>query len=144
MARLILENSVDGIINRRRWMTQTEMAARLGTVLDVVNRALNTLAEDGLIRVERQMIQILNRKTTGRVGDPGGMSRNSTMSYSNGSGSCILNSQSRGDNLMTDNSSESEKLSPWWRNTVILVMIVGFSILIGLTVRCLPGCAAHT
>jgi nitric oxide reductase subunit B len=31
--------------------------------------------------------------------------------------------------------SEAEKLSPWWRNAVIIVMIVGFSILIGLTVR---------
>src|SRR5512137_138065 len=30
---------------------------------------------------------------------------------------------------------DTEKLSPWWRNGVILVMIVGFSILIGLTVR---------
>jgi len=36
---------------------------------------------------------------------------------------------------MAENTSESEKLSPWWRNAVILVMIVGFSILIGLTVR---------
>ena len=36
---------------------------------------------------------------------------------------------------MADNTSDSEKLSPWWRNAVILVMIVGFSILIGLTVR---------
>jgi CRP/FNR family transcriptional regulator len=62
MARILLENSVNGIINRRRWMTQTEMAARLGTVLDVVNRAINTLAEDGLIRVDRQRIQILNKK----------------------------------------------------------------------------------
>jgi len=62
MARLLLENSVDGIINRRRWMTQTEMAARLGTVLDVGNRALNTLMEDGLIRVDRQRIQIMNKK----------------------------------------------------------------------------------
>lgn len=62
MARLLLENSVDGTINRRRWMTQTEMSARLGTVLDVGNRTLNTLAEDGLIRVDRQRIQILNKK----------------------------------------------------------------------------------
>ena len=30
---------------------------------------------------------------------------------------------------------DTEKLSPWWRNGVILVLIVGFSILIGLTVR---------
>jgi len=28
-----------------------------------------------------------------------------------------------------------ETLSPWWRNAVILVMIIGFSILIGLTVK---------
>jgi CRP/FNR family transcriptional regulator len=61
MARILLENSVNGIINRRRWMTQTEMAARLGTVLDVVNRALNTLMEDGLIHVDRQRIQIMDK-----------------------------------------------------------------------------------
>ena len=36
---------------------------------------------------------------------------------------------------MAENTSESEKLSPWWRNAVILVMIVGFSILIGVTVN---------
>jgi nitric oxide reductase subunit B len=29
----------------------------------------------------------------------------------------------------------SEALSPWWRNAVILVMIIGFSILITLTVK---------
>ena len=62
MARILLENAVEGVINRRRWMTQTEMAARLGTVLDVVNRTLNTLADDGLICVERQRIQILDHK----------------------------------------------------------------------------------
>ena len=32
-------------------------------------------------------------------------------------------------------AAEPERLSPWWRNAVILVLIVGFSILIGLTVR---------
>ncbi len=31
--------------------------------------------------------------------------------------------------------SDAEKLSPWWRNAVIIVIVVGFSILIGLTVR---------
>jgi nitric oxide reductase subunit B len=30
---------------------------------------------------------------------------------------------------------ETEKLSPWWRNAVIIIIIIGFSILIGLTVR---------
>jgi CRP/FNR family cyclic AMP-dependent transcriptional regulator len=62
MARILLENSVDGVINRRRWMKQTEMAARLGTVLDVVNRALNSLIEEGMIQVDRQKIQIMNRR----------------------------------------------------------------------------------
>jgi CRP/FNR family cyclic AMP-dependent transcriptional regulator len=62
MARILLENSVEGLINRRRWMTQTEMAARLGTVLDVANRTLNSLEAEGLISVNRNGIQILDRK----------------------------------------------------------------------------------
>ena len=53
MARLLLENAKEGVINRRRWMTQTEMAARLGTVLDVVNRILTSLEKDGFISVAR-------------------------------------------------------------------------------------------
>jgi len=62
MARILLENAVEGVINRRRWMTQTEMAARLGTVLDVVNRTLTGLENEGLISVERYKIQILKYK----------------------------------------------------------------------------------
>jgi CRP/FNR family transcriptional regulator len=62
MARLLLENAIGGVINRRRWMTQTEMAARLGTVLDVVNRTMNSLINDGMICVERQRIQVLDQK----------------------------------------------------------------------------------
>jgi CRP/FNR family transcriptional regulator len=62
MARLLLENAIEGVISRRRWMTQTEMAARLGTVLDVVNRTLNSLENDGLLKVERQKIQLLEIK----------------------------------------------------------------------------------
>jgi hypothetical protein len=38
------------------------MAARLGTVLDVLNRALHRLAEEGLIDVERHRIRILDRE----------------------------------------------------------------------------------
>jgi CRP-like cAMP-binding protein len=59
MARLLLENAIEGVINRQRWMTQTEMAARLGTVLDVANRVLTSLENDGLISVARNKIQIL-------------------------------------------------------------------------------------
>ena len=37
------------------------MAAHLGTVPDVINRALRSLTEAELIRVERQQIVILDR-----------------------------------------------------------------------------------
>jgi CRP/FNR family transcriptional regulator len=60
MARILLENAVEGVINRRRWMTQTEMAARLGTVLDVANRTLTSLENEGLISVARYKILILD------------------------------------------------------------------------------------
>ena len=62
MARLLLENAIENVINRRRWMIQTEIAARLGTVLDVANRTLNSLVEDGLISVSRNEIKLLDRK----------------------------------------------------------------------------------
>jgi hypothetical protein len=39
------------------------MATRLGTVPDVINRALRKLAEQELIRVERHQIQILNNES---------------------------------------------------------------------------------
>jgi CRP/FNR family cyclic AMP-dependent transcriptional regulator len=60
MARILVENAVDGVINRRRWMTQSEMAARLGTVLDVANRIISSLESEGLISVTRFKIRILD------------------------------------------------------------------------------------
>jgi CRP/FNR family transcriptional regulator len=62
LARLLLERAEGEAVLRRRWATQAEMAARLGTVPDVVNRALRKLAEAGLIRVERQQIHILDKE----------------------------------------------------------------------------------
>ncbi|MCB0115072.1 MAG: Crp/Fnr family transcriptional regulator [Caldilineaceae bacterium] len=63
LARLLLEQAEDtDVILRRRWSTQAEMAARLGTVPDVLSRALRNLAEDNIIRLERQQIQILDRE----------------------------------------------------------------------------------
>jgi len=61
LARLLLEQAADGVIQRRRWATQSEMAARLGTVPDVLSRALRTLVEEGLIAVSRQQIEILDQ-----------------------------------------------------------------------------------
>jgi CRP/FNR family transcriptional regulator len=61
LARRLLENAENDVVYRRRWSTQAEMAAHLGTVPDVLNRALRSLAEAGLIQVERQQITILDR-----------------------------------------------------------------------------------
>ncbi|HMQ55555.1 MAG TPA: Crp/Fnr family transcriptional regulator [Anaerolineae bacterium] len=60
LARLLLENASEGVLHRRRWATQSEMAARLGTVPDVLSRMLRSLAEEGIIRLERREIQILD------------------------------------------------------------------------------------
>lgn len=60
LARLLLEQSTAGTVHRRRWATQAEMAARLGTVPDVLSRVLRSLTDEGLIKVERQRIQILD------------------------------------------------------------------------------------
>ncbi len=60
LARLILEQAEGEAVQRQRWATQAELAARLGTVPDVVNRALRKLAAAGLIHVERQQIRILD------------------------------------------------------------------------------------
>ncbi|WP_119071952.1 Crp/Fnr family transcriptional regulator [Aggregatilinea lenta] len=61
LARLLLEQTQTDILSRHRWATQAEIASRLGTVPDVINRALRSLAQDGLIKVERHQIQILNK-----------------------------------------------------------------------------------
>jgi CRP/FNR family transcriptional regulator len=61
LARRLLENAENNIVQRRRWSTQAEIAAHLGTVPDVLNRALRSLTEEELIRVERQQIIILDR-----------------------------------------------------------------------------------
>ncbi|HEX5807791.1 MAG TPA: Crp/Fnr family transcriptional regulator [Anaerolineales bacterium] len=62
LARLLLEQAQGESVQRRRWATQAEMASRLGTVPDVVNRALRKLSEEGLIHVERHQIQILDKE----------------------------------------------------------------------------------
>jgi CRP/FNR family transcriptional regulator len=61
LARLLLEQSAGDVVARQRWATQTELAARLGTVPDVLSRAMRGLVEAGLIEVERQHIRILDR-----------------------------------------------------------------------------------
>lgn len=62
LARLLIEDAVDNALHRPRWYTQAEIAARLGTVPDVLQRALSSLANDGLIEVERSVIRIRDRE----------------------------------------------------------------------------------
>lgn len=62
LARLLLEQAEGESVQRRRWATQAEMSSRLGTVPDVLNRALRKLAEKEMIRVERHQIQILDKE----------------------------------------------------------------------------------
>lgn len=62
LAHKILTESENGVLHRQPWATQGEMAAHLGTVTDVLNRALRDLSGQGLIEVNRKNIQILDRE----------------------------------------------------------------------------------
>lgn len=62
LARLLIDDAQEGALHRPRWYTQAEIAARLGTVPDVLQRALSRLASDGLIEVERSVIRIRDRE----------------------------------------------------------------------------------
>ena len=62
LAGIFLEHSSGDTLNRKRWATQAKMAARLGTVPDVLNRALGKLADEGLIEIQRHQVQILDRE----------------------------------------------------------------------------------
>jgi CRP/FNR family transcriptional regulator len=58
-----LLSQADGLgegLDRRRW-TQEEMAAQIGTVREMVARALRNLEEDGLIRFNRHRIEVVDR-----------------------------------------------------------------------------------
>jgi CRP/FNR family transcriptional regulator len=61
LARLLLDGAVDDVLHRPRWYTQTELAARLGTVPDVIQRAMRGLEVEGVIEVERHLIRLRDR-----------------------------------------------------------------------------------
>ncbi|MCB0233425.1 MAG: Crp/Fnr family transcriptional regulator [Anaerolineae bacterium] len=62
LARLLLETADGDELLRPRWYTQAELAARLGTVPDVIQRAMRGLDADGVIEVDRQRIRICDRE----------------------------------------------------------------------------------
>lgn len=67
LARLLPEDAVDGVLERPRWYTQAELAARLGTVPDVIQRALRGLESESLIAVDRHQIRIINRQALAEI-----------------------------------------------------------------------------
>jgi len=60
-AFLLQQSGEDSQLKRRRW-TQGEIAAHLGTVREMVNRALRELQEAELIALDRHRIEILDRE----------------------------------------------------------------------------------
>ena len=60
LARFLLSQAEGGHVERR-W-TQDEMAARLGTVRDMIGRTLRSFADAGVVRLDRQRIVLLDRQ----------------------------------------------------------------------------------
>jgi CRP/FNR family transcriptional regulator len=60
LARFLLEQAEADAVTRR-W-TQADMAARLGTVREMIGRTLRSFADAGLIRFDRQRIELLDRE----------------------------------------------------------------------------------
>jgi CRP/FNR family transcriptional regulator len=73
LARTLLRNAIriDGrlTVPRATWTTFNEMAVRLGTVRDVLSRALHTLENEGLLKVERREIILLDSQGLASRGD---------------------------------------------------------------------------
>lgn len=60
LAKFLLEQVEGDVIPRHRWTTQTELAAHLGTVPDVLSRVFRELNKAGLIEVDKKQIRILD------------------------------------------------------------------------------------
>lgn len=67
LARLLLHQSIGNKVPRQKWATQNEIAARLGTVPDVVSRTLRKLSDRGLIELDRKEIRLLDRPELEKV-----------------------------------------------------------------------------
>ncbi|MGD2104068.1 MAG: Crp/Fnr family transcriptional regulator [Anaerolineae bacterium] len=62
LARFLLRQAeADSDAVAREW-TQAEMAARLGTVREMIGRTLRSFADAGLIKFDRQRIELLDRE----------------------------------------------------------------------------------
>lgn len=57
------------VVWRRTWTTFDQMAVRLGTVRDVLSRALKTLEAENLLKVEKQTILLIDPKGLAERGE---------------------------------------------------------------------------
>ncbi len=64
LAKLLLERASDEVDLERfpQGLTHAQMAARLGTVREVITRSLHKLEDEGIIKIERHRITILDRE----------------------------------------------------------------------------------
>jgi CRP-like cAMP-binding protein len=73
LARLLLSEArraeKGGELDRSQMVTQAEMAARLGTVREMIGRALRELADEGLIEFDRHRILIVDLDGLQAVGE---------------------------------------------------------------------------
>ncbi|RLD05151.1 MAG: hypothetical protein DRI32_04520 [Chloroflexi bacterium] len=60
LACFLMEEADDNTIHRKKWATQAAIAARIGTVPVVINRAFRAFVEDDLIELRREKILILD------------------------------------------------------------------------------------
>lgn len=75
LAKLLLAEAsrpaAEGEIDRGQMVTQSEMAARLGTVREMVGRALRELADEGVIMIDRHRIVIRDRAALATIAEGG-------------------------------------------------------------------------
>lgn len=64
LAKLLLEQASEEVDLERfpQGLTHAQMAARLGTVREVITRSLHKLEDEGIIKIERHRITILDRE----------------------------------------------------------------------------------
>ena len=60
LARLLLNRSKNGVVQRQNWSTQAEMASCVGTTPVIISRILGEMEDKGEIHLEHRQIRILN------------------------------------------------------------------------------------
>ncbi len=61
LAKYLLEHQIGGKVERQKWATQSELAAQIGTVLDVLNRSLKKFEDQKLIEMGRREIRLIEK-----------------------------------------------------------------------------------